>query len=242
MQVLGSGHARPRSAAARPAPARGRRPCAGPAAGAPRRCAPPPPTARSTGSGCRKSRTRSAGTTTRPSGLARVEASLATNLVGATPTEQVSRSSCADPATDQHRDLGGRPSSRRAPATSRNASSMESGSTSGVIVPEDSHDGTGRGRVLGEVGRQEHRAWAQPAGPRRSAWRCVRRRHAPRSWRSSPRHAGRSRRRSPDVPRSSGRRRTSTSAKNASMSTCRIGQPLSSAPGPNPSAPPRGSC
>ena len=33
--------------------------------------------------------TRSAGTTSRPSGLARVEASLATNLVEATPTEQV---------------------------------------------------------------------------------------------------------------------------------------------------------
>ena len=47
-----------------------------------------------------------AGTTSRPSGLARVEPSLATNLVGATPTEQVSRCSSATRRADQPGDLG----------------------------------------------------------------------------------------------------------------------------------------
>ena len=102
------------------------------AGAASRRCAPPRPTAPTTGSGCRNSSTWSAGTTSRPSGLARVEPSLATNLVGATPTEQVSPCSSATRRADQPAISAGRPNSRGAPATSRNASSSESGSTSGV--------------------------------------------------------------------------------------------------------------
>src|SRR4051812_10686155 len=42
------------------------------------------------------------------------------------------------------------------------------------------------------------------------------------------------------LPRSSGRARTATEAKNASMSTCRIVQPASSASGPKRGSRPRG--
>ena len=49
----------------------------------------PTPHSAPTGSGCRNRATPSAGTTSSPSGLQRDEASLATNFVGATPTEQV---------------------------------------------------------------------------------------------------------------------------------------------------------
>ena len=76
--------------------------------------------------------TRSLGTTSRPSGLARVEASLATNFVEATPTLQVMPcSSCTRERIASAMTAGG-PSRRIAPATSRNASSRLSGSTSGV--------------------------------------------------------------------------------------------------------------
>ena len=73
-----------------------------------------------------------AGTTSSPSGLARAEASLATNLVEATPTEQVIRCSSATRARIGRADGGGLPSRRTEPATSRKASSRHSGSTSGV--------------------------------------------------------------------------------------------------------------
>ena len=59
----------------------------------------------------------------------------------------------------------GRPSSRWAPATSRNASSSESGSTSGVTSRKIAMTARGGGRVRGEVGRQEHRLRAQRPGP-----------------------------------------------------------------------------
>jgi len=64
--------------------------------------------------------------------LQRAEASLATNLVGATPTEQVSASSSLTRARMPAAIAAGRPCSRAVPATSRNASSSERGSTSGV--------------------------------------------------------------------------------------------------------------
>ncbi|GAB3984741.1 hypothetical protein GCM10027615_72970 [Plantactinospora veratri] len=57
---------------------------------------------------------------------------MATNLVGATPTEQVSPSCSATRDRISRAISAGRPSSLRAPATSRNASSSERGSTSGV--------------------------------------------------------------------------------------------------------------
>ena len=54
------------------------------------------------------------------------------NFVDATPTEQVSRCSSKIRRRMPAAISAGRPSSRTAPATSRNASSSESGSTSGV--------------------------------------------------------------------------------------------------------------
>ena len=64
----------------------------------------PTPHSALTGSGCRKSSSPSAGTTSRPSGLQRADAILATNLTGATPTEQVMRLLLADLRPDQLRD------------------------------------------------------------------------------------------------------------------------------------------
>ena len=66
--------------------------------------------------------------------MQRADAILATNLTGATPTEQVMdccSSTCARISSAITR---GEPSLRTAPDTSRNASSSESGSTSGVIA------------------------------------------------------------------------------------------------------------
>ena len=60
------------------------------------------------------------------------EAILAANLVGATPTETTSLSSSATRALIARAISSGGPNSRIEPATSRNASSTESPSTSGV--------------------------------------------------------------------------------------------------------------
>ncbi len=57
---------------------------------------------------------------------------MATNFVGATPTEQVMPCSSAIRARIHSPIQPGRPSRRPAPDTSRNASSSDSGSTSGV--------------------------------------------------------------------------------------------------------------
>jgi hypothetical protein len=64
--------------------------------------------------------------------LARVEASLATNLVEATPTEQVMPCSSWTRSRICSAITAGGPSRRTAPETSRNASSRLSGSTTGV--------------------------------------------------------------------------------------------------------------
>ena len=65
--------------------------------------------------------------------MARAEASLATNFVAATPTEQVICCSSATRLRMRVAIAAGLPSRRTAPATSRNASSRLSGSTYGVI-------------------------------------------------------------------------------------------------------------
>ena len=71
-------------------------------------------------------------TTTTPSGLALRLASLATDTDAATPTEQVIR--CSSWMVERSRSAitRGGPSSRTAPLTSRNASSCDITSTSGV--------------------------------------------------------------------------------------------------------------
>jgi hypothetical protein len=68
--------------------------------------------------------------------LQRVEAILATNLVGATPTEQVMPCSATTRARMLLAIAAGVPSRLSAPETSRKASSSASGSTSGVIAPK----------------------------------------------------------------------------------------------------------
>ena len=75
------------------------------------------------------------GTTSSPSGLARLDASFATYLVAAAPTDARSPVSLWMRSRNRVPICQGVPSSFRAPATSRNASSIESGSTSGVTSP-----------------------------------------------------------------------------------------------------------
>lgn len=72
------------------------------------------------------------GTSTTPSGLARRLASLATDTEAATPTEQVMPCSSWMTARSCSAICRGVPSRRMEPRTSRNASSRESTSTSGV--------------------------------------------------------------------------------------------------------------
>ena len=93
----------------------------------------PTPHSALAGSGCRNSSSPAAGTTSSPSGLQRADAILATNLIGATPTEQVMPCWSLTCALMSCAIRAGAPSRRCAPATSRNASSSDSGSTSGVI-------------------------------------------------------------------------------------------------------------
>ena len=72
------------------------------------------------------------GTTTSPSGFSRSDAIFATSLVVATPTEIVSWISSRTASLIARAIVGPSPNSSREPVTSRNASSIEIGSTSGV--------------------------------------------------------------------------------------------------------------
>jgi hypothetical protein len=99
----------------------------------------PTPHNRSTGSAWRNVSSPSTGTTSRPSGFATPLATFARNLVLATPTvtgiPTRSRTSCRRrPAI-----CDGMPAIRRRPPTSRNASSIESPSTSGVVSRKTSN-------------------------------------------------------------------------------------------------------
>lgn len=71
-------------------------------------------------------------TTSIPSGLAMVDAIFATCLVAATPTLHVMPTSARTRSRIWAAIRAGLPQSRRTPCTSRNASSTDSGSTSGV--------------------------------------------------------------------------------------------------------------
>ncbi|MDF2492845.1 MAG: hypothetical protein K0Q58_1423 [Microbacterium sp.] len=93
----------------------------------------PTPHSARTERGMRKSIVRSAGTMRRPSGLLAVDAIFATCFVEAAPMLQVSPVSSSTRARSIRATTPGEPQSRRAPRTSRNASSIDSGSTNGVI-------------------------------------------------------------------------------------------------------------
>ena len=105
-------------------------------------CSPTPHNA-PTGSGCRNATTRSGGTSSNPSGLPWAEAILASEVVAAPPTVQAMPCSSATRARMSSATARGPPRRRRAPRTSRKASSSDTGSTSGVtdrkisITPRD---------------------------------------------------------------------------------------------------------
>ncbi len=93
----------------------------------------PTPQSASTGSGSRNARSPPAGTTSRPSGLATALATFARNFVVATPTvigrptrSRTSRRSATAISS-------GVPWMRSSPRASRNASSIDSPSTSGEV-------------------------------------------------------------------------------------------------------------
>ena len=164
-------------------------------AAAPPRCAPPPPTARRPAAGAGSVTTSSRGTTTIPSGLARPEASLATNLVAATPTEQVMPcSSCDGVAERARRSAPGEPSRRTAPDTSRNASSSESGSTTGVTERKVSITAAETAAVEARGRAGARRPAGTAAGPGPSASPRRRRSGGPRRWPRAPRRGCRRRR------------------------------------------------
>ena len=95
---------------------------------------PPTPQRAPTGRPCRNSTAASLGMRRRPSGLACEEAILATDLVAAMPTD-AGRPTASRMRVRMRRAMWvGEPRRRREPATSRNASSMETCSRAGVIV------------------------------------------------------------------------------------------------------------
>ena len=83
------------------------------------------------GSGARNSGSRPGGTTTMPSGFSSSEATLAMNLLAASPAEAVSPVSVRMRALMRRTASGGGPHSVCVPVRSTNASSTDTGSTSG---------------------------------------------------------------------------------------------------------------
>ena len=92
----------------------------------------PMPHRRRTGSGARNAASVPGGTTTRPSGLRRSEAILATSLFAARPTEAVSEVAARRRSFRARAMASPGPRARRLPVTSRKASSIDRGSTRSV--------------------------------------------------------------------------------------------------------------
>ena len=99
----------------------------------------PTPQSRSTGSGWRKASSPPAGTTSRPSGLATALATLARNLVGATPTVMGRPTRSRTARRNRTAISTGVPETRFSPPTSMNASSIDSPSTSGEVSSKTSN-------------------------------------------------------------------------------------------------------
>jgi hypothetical protein len=93
----------------------------------------PTPQSRSTGSGWRKASSPFGGTTSRPSGFATPLATLARNFVLATPTVIGSPTRSRTLRRSLTAIWAGVPAIRLIPRTSRNASSIDSPSTRGVV-------------------------------------------------------------------------------------------------------------
>ena len=109
--------------------------------------------------------------------------------------------------------------------TSRNASSSDSGSTSGVYRPKMSSTSALASAYACVVARKEHRVPGTAPGAASTASPSARRTAGPRRTPPRRRRGARYRRPRPAGRASSGRRRSSTDTKNASMSTCRMTRP-----------------
>ena len=152
------------------------------------------------------------GTTTSPSGFRRSEATFATNLLAATPTDAVRARLEAMRALIVAATVGPSPESRSVPVTSRKASSMDTGSSSGVNSARMAMTCRETAAYLsmstGTNAPSGHRRAARPIGiaectpNRRASYEAAETTPRPRG--SAPTMTGR--------PRSSGRSRCSTDA------------------------------
>ena len=165
------------------------------------------------------------GTTTRPSGLSRSLATLAMNLEVPTPTEAVSppvtsctraRRSSANAVTVADLEVG----QVGAAARSTNASSSESGSTSGEAARSTLHHLPAGLAVGVEASGEERRVRAARARLPRSTSPSGRRTPAPRTTRSRRPRGRPTPPTTTGLPRSEGLSRCSTEAKKASRSRC----------------------
>ena len=128
----------------------------------------PTPHSRSTGSGWRNVSSASGGTTSRPSGLATALATLARNLVRATPTVIGSPTRSRTSRRSATAISVGVPETLRRPPTSRNASSIDSPSTSGVVSSNTCEHRFARFGVRRHARVDHDRSRAQPARLRAS--------------------------------------------------------------------------
>ena len=141
----------------------------------------------------------------------------------ATPTDAVSPVSSRTRTPDRARAISGPvPCSRRAPRTSRNASSSDERLDQRRVRRAGSPSPRGSRRRTRPSGARGTRRRDTLAGPGPSASRSGRRTCAPRSSRPRPHRGCRGRRRSPAGRPAIGSSSCSTDAKNASRSTCRI--------------------
>ena len=139
----------------------------------------PTPKMKLTGFGGEEAAPRLRPSTAKPRGLSRSEAILARNLLQDSPIETVMPSFRSTSAAKRASTLaGGRPCSRSVPERSRNASSIESGSTSGVSASISCAHLAADARIFLHVGPDD--AWhaGTAAAPRTSASPIARRRCA----------------------------------------------------------------
>ena len=126
----------------------------------------PTPHTRSIGSGWRKASSSSGGTTRSPSGLATPLATLARNLVLATPTE-IRRPTCSRTSRRSCTAISvGVPAIRHKPLTSRNASSIDRPSTQRRRLLEDPEHGPTRFGVGSHPRLDDDGVRTQPPGLR----------------------------------------------------------------------------
>ena len=151
-------------------------------------------------------------------GLAASDASLATILVAATPTEQVRPSSASTSLAD------GPPDARPVPQGPQRAGDVEERLVEAQrlderrVRPEDRHHAPADLAVVGVVAGQEHRVRGTAGAPGRSAWRRRPRRRGPRSW---PRRRRPGRRSHPRRPVARAARGAATARRTRRTRPCR---------------------